>query len=268
MIHRSETRVTVVIPAYDEGRRLPALLRDLIERLASVPGLALETVVVDDGSRADDSARMRAAVDDGARALAARDAAHTLRFLRAPTNGGKGSAIRLGWTHADPAADWLGWVDGDGAITAAELIRVLGLAAEDAAADVLAATRVKMAGRHIERRIFRHLQGRVFATITETWLGLGVYDTQCGLKLFRATTVRPLLPFLEEDGWMLDVELLAMSKRRGARILEVPIDWTDGGASKVRFGIDPIRMLLALPRIRARVALLPEQSQAPRGART
>jgi dolichyl-phosphate beta-glucosyltransferase len=253
MSDRSPTLASVVIPAYDEGRRLPALLRDLVERLGAVHDVALETVVVDDGSRPDDSARMREAVAAGAQALAARDAAHTLRFVRAPSNGGKGSAIRLGWSHADPTADWLGWVDGDGAIAAAELLRVVGLAAGDPASDVLAATRVKMAGRHIERRVFRHLQGRVFATLTEAWLRLGVYDTQCGLKLFRADCVRPLLPLLEETGWMLDVELLALSKRRGARILEVPIDWSDAGESKVRFGIDPLRMLLALPKIRARV---------------
>lgn len=254
MTDRSAPRVSLVIPAYDEGNRLPPLLRDLVARLGTLAGAALETIVVDDGSRPGHSACMHAAVEDGARALGARSAAHTLRFVRAPTNGGKGSAIRLGWSHADPAAEWLGWVDGDGAITAAEALRVVQIAAGDGSVDVFAATRVKMAGRRIERRVFRHLQGRVFATLTEAWLGLGVYDTQCGLKLFRATGVRPLLPLLEETGWMLDVELLAHSKQRGARITEVPIDWTDVGESKVRFGIDPIRMLLALGRIRARVS--------------
>lgn len=74
-----------------------------------------------------------------------------------------------------------------------------------------------------------------------------------GSKIFRTDRVRPLLPLLEESGWMLDVESLALTKRRGARVLEVPIDWTDAGESKVRFGIDPLRMLLALRRIRARV---------------
>jgi dolichyl-phosphate beta-glucosyltransferase len=93
----------------------------------------------------------------------------------------------------------------------------------------------------------------VFATLTEACLDLGVYDTQCGLKLFRADRVRPVLSLLQETGWMLDVELLALLKQRGARIVEVPIDWSDADESKVRFGIDPMRMLLALRRIRARV---------------
>ena len=51
---------------------------------------------------------------------------------------------------------------------------------------------------------------------------------------------------------MLDVELLARLKARGARVVEVPIDWTDAGTSKVQFGVDPARMLWALLRIRAR----------------
>jgi dolichyl-phosphate beta-glucosyltransferase len=126
MTDRAPTRASVVIPAYDEGRRLPAVLRDLVERLGGLHDVTLETVVVDDGSRTDDSARVREAIERGARTLSARRGAHTLRFARAPVNGGKGSAIRLGWTHADPDAAWLGWVDGDGAVTAAELLRVVG----------------------------------------------------------------------------------------------------------------------------------------------
>src|SRR5689334_21969762 len=92
--------------------------------------------------------------------------------------------------------------------------------------DVFAGPRVKMAGKRVERRVFRHLQGRIFATLTEACLRLGVYDTQCGVKLVRTAALRPVLPLLRENGWMLDVELLALLNARGARVVEVPIDWT------------------------------------------
>ncbi len=246
-------RVSVVMPAYDEGARLPALAAAIVERLEAVADAAVEVIVVDDGSAADESARMGAAVAHAAAALHARDRAHAFRFVRAPRNEGKGSAIRLGWRHADPAADWLGWMDADGAVSAAELVRAIGLLRTQDGADVVAGSRVKMAGRTVRRRVFRHVQGRVFAALTEAWLRLGVYDTQCGLKLVRASALRPLLPLLREDGWMLDVEVLAHVKASGARIVELPIDWVDGGPTKVRFGIDPLRMLWALVRIRARV---------------
>lgn len=246
-------RVGVVLPAYGEGARLPALAAALAERLSDFVAAQVDLILVDDGSTAVDSERMRAAVERAAAALATRGTAHAFRFVRAARNGGKGSAIRLGWRHAAADAAWLGWMDADGAIGADELLRLVALAAGDPAADVLAASRVKMAGKQVERRVFRHVQGRIFATLTEAALGLGVYDTQCGLKLARADGVRAVLPLLREDRWMLDVELLALLKARGARIWEVPIDWRDAGTSKVRFGRDPLCMLWALGRIRARL---------------
>ncbi len=247
------TRVSVVIPVYNEGARLPGLVRSLVERLADVDGASVETVVVDDGSTAEDSEASRQAVDAAARLLSERGATHTFRFVRAPRNRGKGHAIRLGWEHGDPDARWMGWIDGDGAVSAAELVRMIGLLRTvGPEVAVVAGSRVKMAGRRIDRRAFRHVQGRVFATIVERWLQLGVYDTQCGVKLIRADRLRPLLPALQEDGWMLDVEVFALLQARGGRFLEVPIDWTDAGTSKVRFGIDPLRMLWALRGIRAR----------------
>jgi glycosyltransferase involved in cell wall biosynthesis len=244
--------VSVVIPAYDEGSRLPSFLSSLVERLGQLDDVSVELVVVDDGSHADDAESVRAAVDRAATASREQGGRHTCRLIRAPRNGGKGSAIRLGLAEVEPAADWMGWLDADGAVSAAELVRLVGLARDEPTVDVVAGSRVKLAGRHIERRVFRHLQGRVFATIIELCLGLGVYDTQCGIKLIRADRLRPALPLLQENGWMLDVEVLALLKARGARFVEVPIDWVDTGKSKVRFGIDAIRMLWALGRIRAR----------------
>lgn len=256
------SRVCVVLPAYDEGARLPALAAALAERLAACDAASVDLVLVDDGSTIAESERMHAAVERAAGVLAAENAAHSFRFVRAERNGGKGSAIRLGWRHAPSDAAWMGWMDADGAIGADELVRMIVLAVGDPAADVLAASRVKMAGKRVERRAFRHVQGRIFATLTEAVLGLGVYDTQCGLKLMRAAALRPVLPFLREDRWMLDVELLALMQARGARVVEVPIDWRDAGTSKVRFGSDPLRMLWALGRIRARVRRASPQ-QAP-----
>lgn len=246
-------RVSIVVPVYDEGARLPDLVASLAERAAGLDDVVLETIVVDDGSSWRHSEACQAAVETAARRLGERGAAATFPFVRAARNGGKGRAIRLGWEHAERDAQWMGWVDGDGAVSAAELFRLVGMlrtVGEDVA--VVAGSRVKMAGRRIDRRAFRHLQGRVFATITETWLRLGVYDTQCGVKLIRADRLRPVLPVLEENGWMLDVEVFALLKASGARFVEVPIDWTDAGTSKVRFGIDPLKMLWALRGIRAR----------------
>ena len=243
--------VSCAIPCFNEGNRLPPFLSQLAEAAATVSSPAVEFVITDDGSRPDDREKEKAAVEQSQAAMTHAGAPHTFRFVEAEQNRGKGAAIRLGWENADPNAQWLGFVDADGAISPSEFFRVLSVLVQKAEdADVVAGSRVKMAGRHIERNLYRHLQGRVFATLVEQAFGLGFYDTQCGLKFFRASLLRPQLGRLREDHWMLDVELLGRMKALGARFEEVPIDWIDAGESKVRFGVDAVRMFFAIQRIK------------------
>ena len=245
--------VTLVIPAYRESRRLPALLEALAEASTAADAPVLELLVVDDGSGAEECERERAAVETAAAALAARGP-HRARFVAAPVNRGKGAAIRLGWEQAHPASAWLGFLDADGAVSAREAWRLVRMLPRvEGELDVLAGTRMLMAGRSIRRSPQRHLQGRVFATLVERLFRLGFYDTQCGVKLFRASLLRPLLPRLREERWLLDVELLALLQREGARMREEPIDWADPGGSKVVPGLDALRMAAGLRRIRRRL---------------
>lgn len=246
--------VTLVIPAYREGTRLPPLLRALVEEAGRAPSPPVEILVVDDGSGSEERAREEEAVRAAQAALEAAGSPHRARFEAAEVNRGKGAAIRLGWTRAHPAAEWLGFLDADGAVPASEAWRLVrGLPGRDGV-DVVAGTRILMAGRTIRRSLVRHLQGRVFATLVERAFHLGFYDTQCGLKLARAARVRSILPRLAEDRWLLDIELLALLARGGARMREEPIDWADPGGSKVVPGLDAAKMALGLWRMRRRLA--------------
>jgi len=245
--------VSLVIPAYRERDRLPALIARLTELALVAPRPVIEVVVVDDGSPAAHVDAERASAGEAARQLAAAGAPHAVRFIALDRNRGKGAAIRAGWSEADPRASWLGFVDADGAVGAAEALRLAAIAAGDPPADVVAATRIRMAGRRIERSLVRHLQGRVFATFVEELFHLGFYDTQCGAKLFRANRLRPILPRLREDRWLLDVEVLALLSREGSVFVEEPIDWCDPGGSKVIPGLDPLKMAFGLWRMRRRL---------------
>ncbi|HUK65375.1 MAG TPA: glycosyltransferase [Anaeromyxobacteraceae bacterium] len=252
------SRASVVIPAYNERARLPPFLEELVRLGPDRTGPAVEFLVVDDGSATDHLAAHRASVGEASARLARSGSDHRVRLLEASANRGKGGAIRLGFAQADPEASLLGFLDADGAVPAREFWRLLSLFEEGV--DVLSGSRILMAGRAIHRSTFRHVQGRVFATLAEFLLGLGFYDTQCGVKLFRASLLRSCLGLLREEGWLLDVEILAFLKARGAHLREEPIDWSDPGGSKVRFGIDPLRMLVGLRRIRARVSKAPGAS--------
>ncbi len=245
--------VSLVIPAYREGARLPATLAALEREAPAAGGASLELVVVDDGSTDAELLQERSAVAALAERFAARGSPHRARFVASPHNRGKGAAIRLGWSEADPGASWLGFLDADGAVPGAEVWRLVGEVEGARDLDVLAASRLRMAGRHVERSLFRHLQGRVFATLADNAFHLGFYDTQCGLKLFRASLLRPLMPSLREERWLLDLEVLALLSRAGARCREAPIDWADPGGSKVIPGLDALRMAAGIMRLRARL---------------
>ena len=252
--------VSVTIPAYNEGERLPPYVWQLVEEGIKHPSPPVEIIVSDDGSTPAHAQQLRECVAVAQALLAQASSPHRVAYVAAERNGGKGSAIRLGWRHASPETTWLAFLDADGAVGAKEFFRLAALVAASPDVDVVAGARIIMAGRRVTRSLFRHLQGRLFAAITDLQFLLRFYDTQCGVKFFRASLLRPLLPALQEARWLLDVELLALMKRHNARILEVPIDWAEVGGSKITPGLDTLRMLWGLTRLRQRLTRLPETS--------
>jgi glycosyltransferase involved in cell wall biosynthesis len=249
----SGTELSVIVPAYNEADRLPEFLDQLVQRAPAVGAPAVELLVVDDGSAPEHAQAMRLAVERAAADLGARPGGHRLSLLTLPRNGGKGGAIRAGWAACASEASWLGFLDADGAVSAREFWRLARMLRE-VEADVLAGSRIPLAGRDVARAPSRRMLGRTFRSVVEQFFRVGFYDTQCGVKFFSAGLLRPLLPELREDRWLLDVELLAALKNRGARFHEEPINWVDPGGSKVRFWPDSVQVLLGLWRLRQRMA--------------
>jgi dolichyl-phosphate beta-glucosyltransferase len=244
--------IVTVIPAYNEGDRLFSFLQDWAVSAATNTALQATAIVVDDGSRERDAARQREAVATASSVLQQAGSPHRLMYVTSGHNRGKGAAIRLGWSHAAGDVAWMGFIDADGAVPAREYWRV---AADlpTATADAVCGSRVDMAGRSISRSRFRHVQGRTFASVIERLFHLGLYDTQCGFKFFRTSSLRPLLSELREERWLLDVEVLAMLKAHGGRFAEIPIDCHERGGSSIVFGLDPLRMMKRLLQLRQRL---------------
>ena len=155
-------------------------------------------------------------------------------------------------------AQYAGFIDAD---LSAPLTEVATLRDElDAYPEVWAAfgSRVKLLGRRVERYATRHYLGRVFATGASLALGLPVYDSQCGLKLFRPTAeVGDAFTTPFRSRWLFDVELLdRLATAAGAdlhrRIHEVPLRaWADPGGSKLRLR-DFLRVPFQLAMVRWR----------------
>ena len=230
----------VVVPCFDEADRLDTV------RLAALAGVADRVVFVDDGS-----------TDQTAERLGALVAAHANRFelLHLAHNVGKAEAVRHGLRHVLADHGVVGYFDADLATPVAELARLAAVLGEQPDCQAVLASRVALLGHHVERRATRHYLGRVYATAASLVLGIPVYDTQCGAKLFRAGPA--LEAALEQpfpDRWAFDVELLARLLHPGPgvppvrpdQLVEVPLlEWRDVGGSKVR-PISAVRALVAL----------------------
>lgn len=229
--NKSMRSTILVVPCYNEA-----------DRLVSEPWLAFvdraagfDLLFVDDGSSDATGGSLRRLCDLRP---------DRLDFTALPRNRGKAEAVRAGINAAlERNPDAVGFWDADLSTpleAASEFLHVL---MDRPEVQVVTGARVQLLGRTVERSALRHYGGRVFAALASIALGLRVYDTQCGAKLFRVTPeVRAIFgdPFISR--WAFDVELLA---RLGAQlgsmhaaaeaIYEVPLrTWVHASGSKVR----------------------------------
>jgi dolichyl-phosphate beta-glucosyltransferase len=243
--------LTLVVPCYNEAKRLdvPGFLGGLRE----MPWLTL--CFVDDGS-----------TDATLQVLDALRAQEPTRVdvLSLDRNRGKAEAVRRGMLHVVsgvtfPAPGVCGFWDADLSAPLAEIPLIAAVFDRAPTIEWVWAIRLRALGRSVTRGNLRHYLGRAFATVTSTMLGIGVYDTQCGAKLFRVNTLlREVLaePFVSR--WVFDVELLsradAMLRASGAAgvseiVYEQPLgNWHHIAGSKVR-PVDFVRAAVDLLRI-------------------
>ncbi len=231
---------SVVVPAFNETRRLPHYLDEIVAYFQG-RGEDYEVLVVDDGST---DGTLTCVEMVGRRHPA-------VRGLRLAENAGKGSAVRRGMLAVTGQRRL--FTDADGATPIAELKRLE--AAFAAGADIAIGSRVLPdPSVSVSAPAHRVAAGRLFNWLVAR-LGLrGIADSQCGFKAFTAAAAQDLFPRLTTGGFGFDVELLMLARARGYRIIEVPVNWADQPGSKVGVLKDGPRMLWEIVRaaLRAR----------------
>jgi dolichyl-phosphate beta-glucosyltransferase len=228
--------LSIVIPAFNEARRIAATL-DQLTAFLSQQSWDWEIRVVDDGSTDQTVAIVEAASRSDPRIV-----------LQRESHRGKGGAVKAGLLAA--RADYRFMCDADLSMPPAELPRFLPPAQREF--DIAIASREGRGATRVGEPWRRHIVGRMF-NLAIRWLVVpGIADTQCGFKMFTAASVQKVFPRVTLDGWAFDVEALRIALDNNLRIVEVPIEWHYRAESRLSIIRDGVRMLGDLFTIRAR----------------
>ena len=230
--------LSIVVPCYNEEQRLPRTIEQ-IERYLAGKGVSYELILVDDGS------------SDGTRkimdAAAERNAAVRLEALA--QNRGKGRALAEGVAAARGAEILV--TDAD-LSTPIEEIDKLRIELGKGAGVAIASRALKGSRVEVSQPIYRVLMGKAFNLLVQAVLLPGIWDTQCGFKLFRADVAHDAFAALTTDGFGYDPEVLYRAKRRGVKIAEVPVVWRNSAPTKVSPIKSSLDMFRHVVRIRFR----------------
>ena len=235
-------RSFIVIPCYNEADRLnvAAFQEFAAERGRASHGESADSdtgfLFVDDGS-SDSTAQVLQSLHESC--------PNTFQALYLQRNSGKAEAVRQGMLRAfESDARYVGFWDADLATPLADIEQFAAVLDDNPTLQTVFGSRVNLLGRSVRRNLLRHYIGRVFATLAAAVLRLGVYDTQCGAKLFRNTSENCEIfesPFLSR--WIFDVEIVArlITRYRSSStpsirevIFEYPLmRWDDVAGSKL-----------------------------------
>jgi dolichyl-phosphate beta-glucosyltransferase len=219
--------LSIVIPAYNEEKRLPGSLDTILEYIGGRFEF-VEVIVVDDGSRDGTSECVRQYATTHA----------AVRLLQNPGNRGKGYAVRHGMLEAK--GDWILFTDADLSAPISEIDRLF-TAATSAGADVAIGSRAldrSLIGVH--QPASREYAGRVFNFVMRLITGLSFMDTQCGFKLYSSAAARRIFPKQQLDGFGFDVENMFIARLLGIKVVETPVRWNNVEGTKVSLmnGVD------------------------------
>ncbi len=227
----SAPELSIVIPAYNEEKRLDRTLARICEYLATAQPRRTNTeiIIVNDGST------------DATAAVACRwmQKIPYLRLVENPGNRGKGYSVRHGMLEAHGNVALFTDADLSSPIEESQQLLAAISAGNDVAIGSRAVDRTLIA---IHQSRFRELAGMIFNGFVRLITGLRFHDTQCGFKAFVRERSRIVFEQQRIEGFGFDPEILFLAQRHGLRSAEVPVRWAHDEATRVHVFSDSLKM--------------------------
>ena len=224
MSEYSDTRLSVIIPAFNEELRLPRTLDQVMTYLTK-QSYRSEVIVVNDGST-DNTAQVVQNRQPGSVPL------KLLQHLDS-ANHGKGESVKRGMLEA--CGECRLFMDADNSTTLDQVERFWDFL--NKGCEVMIGSRAHKESV-IRRRqsILKELAGRIGNLLVQVLAVPGIHDTQAGFKMFTAEAAQNIFPKQTIKQWGYDIEILAIARTLGYKVCEIPITWLNAPGSKVTTG--------------------------------
>jgi dolichyl-phosphate beta-glucosyltransferase len=211
--------LSVIIPAYNEELRVPLTLIEIDKHLRE-SDFSYEILVVNDGSTdktAEIVKRMQKDIKN-------------LRLIDNKVNKGKGGVVKQGMLEAKGSIRL--FTDADNSTSISEFYKMVPFF--NNGYDVVIGSRVLKESRlDPPQPLIRQVLGKLGNIFIRMMVLPGIYDTQCGFKAFSEEAAKKIFPLSKITGWGFDVEILALAKKLGYKIKEIPVTWVNDIRSHV-----------------------------------
>lgn len=211
--------LSVVIPSYNEAKRIPKTLLDVDKRLSTAP-FSYEIVVVNDGSK-DNTAevveKFKATIKN-------------LKLIDFAKNRGKGAVVRDGMLMSQ--GEYRLFMDADNSTSVDHFEKMIPYFKEGMSV-VICSRAHRESVLDPAEPWYRQLPGKIGNLIIQILVLPGYWDTQCGFKAFTAEAAERVFKIMKIERWGFDIEALALSRKMGYKIKEIPVHWINDTASHV-----------------------------------
>ncbi len=226
----------VVLPVYNEEKSLRKGVETLTSFLKDHDRYEWRIVIADNNSN-DSTGKIGSELESEN---------PIVKYLHIPRKG-RGIALRTAWEQAD--SDFVSYMDIDLSTGLDALIKAMDVLSEGA--DIAVGTRLSK-DSNTTRCLKRELISRSYNIVIKLFLGTHFNDAHCGFKTGRSEVVQKLLPYIDDNEWFFDTEILFYAEKQGHTIEEIPVTWVEDPDTKAKIFKDAYDDLRGLYHLRFR----------------